>query len=102
MRLNWQMLGEQIHASQCQLGTSLAVWNQMPTNKNVGLCVCACIPHPFQGAQLQPIQVPLSYLQQSIFGPLTEPVNGGAADERWVLEDTFPVGNQTFMNIIQI
>lgn len=64
------------------------------------LRVCASMPHPLQGSQLQSIQVPLSYLQQSIFGPLTEPVNGGAVDERWVLKDAVPIGKQPFMNFI--
>lgn len=63
------------------------------------MCVRASMPHPLQGPQLQSIQVPLSYLQQGIFGPLTEPVNGGAVDEGWVLEDAVPVGKQRFMNL---
>lgn len=58
------------------------------------LCVSDCTPHPWQRAQLQSIQETLSYLQQRISGPLTKPVNGGAADECWVLEKAFPVGKQ--------
>ena len=58
------------------------------------LCVNDCTPHPRQRAQLQSIQETLSYLQQSISGPLTKPVNGGAVDECWVLEEVFPEGKQ--------
>lgn len=52
------------------------------------------LPHPLCGTQVQSIQEPLRYLQQSVSGPLTEPVNGGAVDQRWVLEQPLPVGQR--------
>lgn len=60
-----------------------------------------CEPHLLQGSQIQSIQVPLSYFKQSIFGPLTEPVNSGAAAKCWILKDVTPVGKQplSYINI---
>lgn len=49
-------------------------------------------PHPLCRAQVQSIQEPLGDLQQSISGPLTEPVDGGAVDQRRVLEEPLSVG----------
>ena len=82
-----------IHVSECITELTRHLFKCVHTCICVYLRVCAYTPHPLQGAQLQSIQVPLSYFQQSIFGPLTEPVNGGAVDESWVLEDAVPVRN---------
>lgn len=55
---------------------------------------CVSGSHPLCRAQVQPIQEPLSDLQQSVPGPLTEPVDGGAVDQRRVLEEPLPVGER--------
>lgn len=44
--------------------------------------------------ELQSIQVPLSYLQQSIFGPLTESVNGAVADRTGYWRKWFLLANR--------
>lgn len=50
------------------------------------------VPHPLCRTQIQPNQESLSDFQQSISGPFAEPVDGGAVDERWVLEQPLSVG----------
>lgn len=52
------------------------------------------VPHPLCRTQIQSIQEPLSYLQQSISGPFAEPVNGGAVDQRRVLEQPLSTGER--------
>lgn len=54
------------------------------------MCVCSP-PHPLLGTQIHSFQVPLGHLQQSVSRPVTEPVDGGAADQCWVLQDALPV-----------
>lgn len=58
--------------------------------------------HPFHWAQLHSVQVPLSNLQEGIFGPFTEPVYSGAVNKSWVLEDAVPVGKQPLLNIVRL
>lgn len=47
--------------------------------------------HPLQQLWQESIQISLSDLQQHVFGPLREPVDGGAVNNGRVLQDALPV-----------
>lgn len=64
--------------------------------------MCILMSHPWQGAQIQPIQIPLSNLKKGIFGPLTKPVNGCTVYECRVLEEAVSVDKELTIEIRHI